>query len=172
MTTPQGLSEPPRPAAPSSGAWAAVRSAFGIGSPADWTFKQVCQAAASLVIVAVGLIVVLLAVQAWPAVQKVGWALVTSSDWAPNLGDRAAFGGLSFVYGSVVTSAVAMLIAVPLGVGTAAFLAEIAPGWLQRGGSFLVELLAAIPSVVYGFWGVNFVAPAVQSAFDRLGGPN
>jgi phosphate transport system permease protein len=172
MTTPQGLSEPPRPPASASGAWGTVRSALGIGSPADWTFKQVCQAAAAVVIVVVGLIVVLLAVQAWPAVQKVGWTLVTSGNWAPNLGDQAAFGGLAFVYGSVVTSLIAMLIAVPLGVGTAAFLAEIAPGWLQRGGSFLVELLAAIPSVVYGFWGVNFVAPAVQAGFDRLGGPN
>jgi phosphate transport system permease protein len=172
MSAPQGLSEPSGPKAPPAGLWASLRAALGIGSFADWAFKQLCQALALLVVVAVGLIVVLLAVQSWPAVRQVGWTLVTSSDWTPNLEDRAVFGGLAFVYGSVVTSLIAMVIAVPLGVGTATFLAEIAPGWLQRGGSFLVELLAAIPSVVYGFWGVNFIAPAVQTTFDHLGGPN
>jgi phosphate transport system permease protein len=65
-----------------------------------------------------------------------------------------------------------MLLAVPLGVGTATFLAEVAPSWLRRSGSFLVELLAAIPSVVYGFWGIYFLAPNVQKLFNVLGGPN
>src|SRR5262249_53434173 len=75
-------------------------------------------------------------------------------------------------YGSIVTALLAMLIAVPLGVGTAAFLSEVAHGAVKRVGSFLVELLAAIPSVVYGFWGINVLAPAVQRFFDLLGGPN
>src|SRR5205807_5764038 len=87
--------------------------------------------------------------------------------WNPG-GSRPAYGGLALVYGTLVTSALAMAVAVPLGVGTAAFLAEIAPEWLRRGGSFLVELLAAIPSVVYGFWGITFLAPGVQKLFDRL----
>ncbi len=65
-----------------------------------------------------------------------------------------------------------MVIAVPLGVGTATFLAEIAPGWLRRSASFLVELLAAIPSVVYGFWGITFLAPGIQIMFNMAGGPN
>ena len=64
-----------------------------------------------------------------------------------------------------------MLIAVPLGVGTAAFLAEIAPGWLRRSGSFLVEMLAAIPSVVYGFWGLFVLAPALQEVSPPWAGP-
>jgi phosphate transport system permease protein len=72
----------------------------------------------------------------------------------------------------VATSAIAMLIAVPLGVGTAAFLSEIAPGWLRRVGSFVVEMLAAVPSVVYGFWGLFVLAPALQRVFTALGGPN
>jgi phosphate transport system permease protein len=157
------------PPSPRGGAWHALRSALGIGSAADWAFKLVCQSTAVLVLLFVGLIVALLSVQAWPAVRTLGTSLLTGRDWAPNL-DR--FGGLPFLYGSVVTSALAMLLAVPLGVGTAAFLAEIAPGWVRRGGSFLVELLAAIPSVVYGFWGVNFLAPNVQRVFDLMGGPN
>lgn len=58
------------------------------------------------------------------------------------------------------------------GVGAAAFLAEIAPAWLRRAGSFVLELLAAIPSVVYGFWGLQFLAPGINRVFVWLGGPN
>jgi phosphate transport system permease protein len=65
-----------------------------------------------------------------------------------------------------------MVLAVPFGVGTAAFLSEIAPAWLRRPASFLVEMLAAIPSVVYGFWGLFVLAPLMQKAFTWLGGPN
>jgi phosphate transport system permease protein len=163
------------------GLWEGVRSFLGIGSFGDWVFKQVCQVSALVVILMVALIVVLLAIQAWPALQTVGITLITSSDWNPSYNPNSddpdavavgRFGGLAFVYGSVMTSFIAMLLAVPLGVGTATFLAEIAPPWLKRAGSFLVELLAAIPSVVYGFWGINFLAPAVQGLFDRVGGPN
>lgn len=85
--------------------------------------------------------------------------------------DRPAprFGVWVFVFGTVATSAIAMLLAVPLGVGAAAFLSEIAPGWIRRTFSFLTELLAAIPSVVFGFWGLFFIAPAVHWVFQRLG---
>jgi phosphate transport system permease protein len=75
------------------------------------------------------------------------------------------FGVWVFVYGTLATSAIAMLIAVPLGVGTAAFLSEIAPAWVRRTCSFLTELLAAIPSVVFGFWGLFFIAPVVHRVF-------
>ena len=168
MATPKAPAGAGTPA-PAGGAWQSLRSMLGIGSVPDWVFKLVCQAAALFVLLLVGLIVVLLAHQAWPSLRTLGAELLTGKDWAPN---RDHFGGLAFIYGSVVSSALAMLIAVPLGVGTAAFLAEIAPGWVRRGGSFLVELLAAIPSVVYGFWGINFLAPNVQRLFDHLGGPN
>src|SRR5579871_2553862 len=65
-----------------------------------------------------------------------------------------------------------MLLAVPLGIGTAVFLSEIAPGWLKRVGSFLVEMLAAVPSVVYGFWGLFVLGPGLQGLVSTLGGPN
>lgn len=79
------------------------------------------------------------------------------------------FGIWVFVYGTAATSLIAMLIAVPLGIGTAAYLSEIAPAWLRRSCSFLSELLAAIPSVVYGFWGLFFIAPAVHRLFLWIG---
>jgi phosphate transport system permease protein len=158
-----------RPRVTPGGAWQALRSALGIGSPADWLFKALCLSSAAAVLAVVVLIVVLLAIQAWPAVRAVGAAILLSANWGPS---RDHFGGLVFVYGSVVTSAIAMLLAVPFGVGAATFLAEIATGWLKRAGSFLLELLAAIPSVVYGFWGITFLGPALQNGFDALGGPN
>ncbi|HVK07174.1 MAG TPA: phosphate ABC transporter permease subunit PstC [Gemmataceae bacterium] len=82
---------------------------------------------------------------------------------------RPRFGIWVFVYGTLATSAIAMVVAVPLGVGTAAFLSEIAPGWLRRACSFLSELLAAIPSVVFGFWGLFFIAPVLDSIFKAVG---
>src|SRR5262249_3351281 len=138
---------------------------------------QVCQVCAASIIVLVLLLVVLLGIQAWPAITHLGTSLVDSATWDPNYraaeeGPTGRFGGLAFIYGSIVTSVLAMLLAVPLGVGTAAFLAEIASGLVKRTGSFLVELLAAIPSVVYGFWGINFLAPLVQDFFNYVGGPN
>src|SRR6185437_12587869 len=146
-----------------------MRSMLGIGSLADWIFRQVTQSSALIVLLLVGLIVALLSLQAWPAIRALGTSIVLSGNWDPT---HDHYGGLAFVYGSIVTALVGMLIAVPLGVGTAAFLAEVAPAWLKRTGSFLVELLAAIPSVVYGFWGIAFLAPNVQKLFDWLCGPN
>src|SRR5206468_13050698 len=90
-----------------------------------------------------------------------GFDFFTNKTWDPEPTHRE-FGALAFVYGTLATSAIAMLIAVPLGVGTAAFLSEIAPTWLRRSGSFLVEMLAAIPSVVYGFWGVLVLVPIIE----------
>jgi phosphate transport system permease protein len=181
MSVAPGPSPSSPPAAP--GFWRSLRSLLGIGSPGDWVFKQICQTSAALVIVVVLLIVTLLALQAGPAVKEFGLGFFTSTDWIPTplteekegelfeVRDYTTFGGLTFIYGSVMTSLIAMILAVPLGVGTAAYLAEIAPGWMRRVGSFLVELLAAIPSVVYGFWGITFLAPLMQKAFAAVGGP-
>ena len=81
-------------------------------------------------------------------------------------------GALAFIYGTLVSSAIAMLIAVPLGVGTAAFLSELAAPWVRRLGSTLVEMLAAVPSVVYGYWGAVVLGPWLNSLSEALGGPN
>ncbi len=160
---------PNRLPASRGGSWQRVRSGLGIGWLADWIFRCLAQSSALVVLMLVGLLVALLTLQAWPAVRGVGTSIFLDIDWDPK---HHQFGGLSFLYGSVVTSLLAMLLAVPLGVGTATFLAEVAPAWLRRGGSFLVELLAAIPSVVYGFWGIHFLSPNVQKMFDLMGGPN
>jgi phosphate transport system permease protein len=86
-----------------------------------------------------------------------GWNFIVTSEWDPAL--NKTFGALPFIFGTLTTSAIALLVAVPLGVGTAIFLAEIAPGWLRQPMGFLVELLAAVPSVVYGLWGLFVYIP-------------
>jgi ABC-type phosphate transport system permease subunit len=120
------------------------------------------------------LVAALVAVLVWKGgvvLTHAGEYKLFSSDWSPD--ERPPiYGAWVFIYGTLITSAIAMLIAGPLGIGSAAFLAEIAPANIRRIGSFLLELLAAIPSVVYGFWGLKFLAPPLQKLFTFLGGPN
>jgi phosphate transport system permease protein len=137
----------------------------------DVAFRGLSLLAALFVVaLAVALVIVLVA-KAWLAIETLGWEFFTTTTWDPEPTHRK-FGALAFVWGTVATSAIAMAIAVPLGVATALFLSEIAPPWIRRSGSFLVEMLAAIPSVVYGFWGLFVMAPALQSLVTALGGPN
>ncbi|MFM7541403.1 MAG: phosphate ABC transporter permease subunit PstC [Planctomycetota bacterium] len=107
-----------------------------------------------------------LALQARPALEAQGWGFFTSVEWNVAQG---RFGALPFVYGTLVTSAIAMLVAVPVGIGAATYLAEIAKPAIRLTAGFLVELLAAIPSVVYGFWGIIFLVPLLQSAYAVVG---
>jgi phosphate transport system permease protein len=137
----------------------------------DVLFRALCQAAAVLVIVIALLLALVLLWRSWLAIQGIGTRFFVDTIWDPEPTHRL-FGALPFVWGTVITSAIAMLIAVPLGIGTAAYLAEIAPHWLRRSGSFLVEMLAVVPSVVYGFWGLYVLRPFYQQVVTALGGPN
>jgi phosphate transport system permease protein len=159
----------PRPSATApEGPVAAMHRSRRIG---DRLFSLVCRAAACTVIAIFVALVVVLIWQAWLAIQTIGVSFFTTIKWDPEPTHRK-FGALAFIYGTVATATIAMVIAVPLGVGTAAFLSELAPPWLRRTGSFLVEMLAAIPSVVYGFWGLFVLAPWLQRIITLLGGPN
>src|SRR5436853_7148803 len=135
----------------------ATRTTPAVG---DLMFRAACQAAAWTVIALAVSMIVVLAVESWPFFRTVGFEFLRVVPWNPG-GARPSYGGLALIYGTLATSAIAMLIAVPLGIGTAALLAEVAPGWARKGGAFLVELLAAIPSVVYGLWGLQVFAPLV-----------
>ena len=110
---------------------------------------------------------------AWPVLTRMGEYRFWTDAWNPSPTDRApTFGIIGFVYGTVVTSLIAMGIAVPLGVATAAYLSEIAPPRVRRVSMFLIELLAAIPSVVYGFWGLRFLSPRIRELYEFLGIPD
>jgi phosphate transport system permease protein len=109
------------------------------------------------------LIVALLVIELWsnsrPTIRTFGWHFLTSSTWDPNSGK---FGALPFIYGTCVTSALALLIAVPLGVAASIFLAEMAPPSLSNLLTFLIELLAAVPSVIYGLIGIFILVPLIR----------
>src|SRR5713101_2504378 len=84
------------------------------------------------------------------SIEKFGWKFLSNTTWDPVRDD---YGALPFIFGTVVTSFIGLLVALPLSLGVAIFLSEIAPKWIAQPLSFLVELLAAIPSIVYGLWG-------------------
>jgi len=134
----------------------------------DVLFRLLCQSAAASVIVVAIAIVVVLIIQTGPMLGRMG-EFLTGDSLDPN---NNKYGALAYIYGTLITSFWAMVIALPLGVLSAAYLAEIASPKVRRAGSFLIELLAAIPSVVYGFWGLFFIAPFVQMIFNAIGGPN
>jgi phosphate transport system permease protein len=106
-----------------------------------------------------------LIVGAAPSIREFGLGFVVSSDWDP-ANDR--YGALPFIYGTVVSSLLALMIAIPLSLGTALCLSETAPEWLSRRIGFLVELLAAIPSVVYGLWGIFVLGPWLRDHVEPL----
>jgi phosphate transport system permease protein len=111
--------------------------------------------------VIVGIIVVfavVLLVGSWNSVVRNGSGFLTGIDWPDNGFDNPQFGALNYIYGTLITSGFALLFGGLAGLGAAIFLSEYAPTWLRTPLSFLVELLAAVPSVVYGFWGVQFVS--------------
>ena len=94
-----------------------------------------------------------------PALQHFGWRFLTTSTWDPV---HEQFGILFAVFGTAFSSFLALLIAVPISLGAALFLAELAPRWMREPISFLVELLAAIPSIIYGMWGIFVLVPALR----------
>lgn len=102
---------------------------------------------------------------ALPAARRFGLGFLTSRAWNPSRGE---FGALPFVYGTVASSIIALFISVPLSLGVAVFLVEQAPRSLARPLAFLVELLAAIPSVVYGLWGIFVLAPFLRERVEPL----
>ncbi len=132
---------------------------------ADRIFQILLAVMAAAIPLIMGAILIALLWAAWPAIQRFGLAFFVTSTWDPVARE---FGVLPFVYGTLVTSALALLIAVPLGLGVAIFLAELAPAWLRVPIGFLVELLAAIPSVVFGLWGIFVLVPWVRSTLTPL----
>src|SRR5205085_8709881 len=102
-------------------------------------------------------------VDALPAILRYRATFLTDSTWNPV---SEQFGAAAYVFGAVVTSVVALLLAAPIGVGCALFLAEYAPLWLRSPVSFVIELLAAIPSIIYGLWGFFVLAPVMRGAVE------
>lgn len=100
-----------------------------------------------------------------PSVKSLGLSFLIGSDWDPV---SEKFGMVPFLYGTIVSSLLALLLAVPLSIGVAVFIADIAPPWIRSPASLLVELLAAIPSVIYGLWGIFVLAPWLRETVEPM----
>jgi phosphate transport system permease protein len=122
-------------------------------------FKAVTLGAAILVLLILGGVAVSLIRGAWPALRHFGFEFVAREVWNPVTDE---FGALAPIYGTVVTSLLAMLLAVPTGFGIALFLTELCPPALKRPIGVAVELLAAVPSIIFGIWGLFVLAPILQ----------
>jgi phosphate transport system permease protein len=120
-------------------------------------------ALAALVLAVTALILYETTRGAAPSVAAFGWGFLTSTTWDP-VAER--FGALPYLYGTIVSATLALTLALPLGIGTAVFLVELAPRRIGEAVAFLVELLAAIPSIVYGIWGVFVLAPWLRVALE------
>jgi phosphate transport system permease protein len=129
------------------------------GNTGDAIFRATVFAVALLVLAVVVAMIVALASHSTLSIRQFGFGFLTSRDWDPVKGE---FGELAFIYGTIVSSLIALLMSVPLSLGIAIFLVEQAPRYLARPITFLVELLAAIPSVVYGLWGIFVLAPFLR----------
>ncbi|MHB1204237.1 MAG: phosphate ABC transporter permease subunit PstC [Rhodospirillaceae bacterium] len=125
----------------------------------DQAFHGVTFFFALVVLVILGAIIVSLVDGSLPALKKFGWAFLTTESWNPV---TLVFGARAPIYGTLMTSAIAMIVGIPVSFGIAIFLTELAPEWLKRPIGIAIELLAGIPSIIYGIWGLFVFAPFLQ----------
>jgi phosphate transport system permease protein len=134
------------------------------GARGDAAFGWVLRAAGITVLVVLALMIATTTFHAWPVFRHAGLGFLTGRIWNPGTsrtGITGTYGALPFIYGTLVTSAIALVIGVPLSIGVALSVTEVMPQRLRRPLSYAVDLLAAVPSVVYGLWGVLFFVPVV-----------
>jgi phosphate transport system permease protein len=144
-----------------------------VGNFGDRAFKGLTLLMALSVFAMIGLIGYELARGSGIALRQFGWHFLAGNDWNPGSGK---FGALPFIFGTLVSSAIALVIAVPLGIATAAYLTELAPLWIRQPLAIFIELLAAVPSVILGLWGLYVMLPwlhahlfpALRAAFGFL----
>ncbi|GAA5440581.1 phosphate ABC transporter permease subunit PstC [Deinococcus caeni] len=141
-------SSPTRPPTPSA-----------LSSRSDRQFEILILALASVIVLVFALSIYLLGSESWPALQRFGLEFFTQRTWNPVEG---VFGAVAMITGTLVTSLVALAISVPLAIASALFVAEYAPKWLANPVGYLIELLAAVPSVVYGLWALFVIAPILS----------
>jgi len=143
--------ETPAPERPAG----AGRSARRVG---DRVFQSLTTAVGAIVLAVLTVITVFLFVKAWPALRSAGFGFFTETKWFPDT-SPPTFGVAALLWGTLLSSVIALLIAVPVAIGSALYTTEYAPAVVGRWVGYLIDLLAAVPSVVYGFWGVTFLVP-------------
>jgi phosphate transport system permease protein len=127
-------------------------------------FRVLATTAALLVLVLIAGLVLVIATQSIEGIGNNGLGFLTGTTWDPV---RSIFEALPFIYGTIVTSVTALVLSSLIGVGVALFVSELAPGWIARPVGFMVEMLAAIPSVVYGLWGIFVLSPLLRDYVEK-----
>ncbi|GAA4924333.1 phosphate ABC transporter permease subunit PstC [Stackebrandtia albiflava] len=140
----------------------------GRGRTLDRVFGGASYGAGLLVLGVLALILLSTTWEALPAFQHSGFDFIFGQRWAPNNPDLPLFGTLTFLYGTAVSSLLALLIAVPVSIGIALFLTELAPRWLRVPAVTVIDLLAAVPSVVFGLVGILVIAPAALPLYQWI----
>lgn len=147
------------PAQNTAGVYTADRKVLARNSLKDSFARYLTKSAAVLVLLLLGGVIFALIEGSMPAIKQYGFGFITTERWNPV---TEIFGAKAPIYGTVVTSLIAMLIAVPVGIGIAVFITELCPRWLKQPISTAIELLAGIPSIIYGIWGLFVLAPLLQ----------
>ncbi len=147
------------PAQNTAGVYTADRKVLARNSLKDSFARYLTKSAAILVLLLLGGVIFALIEGSMPAIKQYGFGFITTERWNPV---TEIFGAKAPIYGTVVTSLIAMLIAVPVGIGIAVFITELCPRWLKQPISTAIELLAGIPSIIYGIWGLFILAPLLQ----------
>ena len=129
----------------------------------DQIFPKVTATFSLLVVLILINILIILLMQAWPSIRAFGASFLVTSTWNPV---KDIYGAVPAIYGTLLSSLLALVIAVPISLGAAIFLVEISPGWLRGPVSFIIEMLAAIPSVIVGLWGIFVLVPFVRSPIE------
>jgi len=138
----------------------------GRGGAGDAAFRWIALGAAALVLVILGTIAVVMTRRAFPVLEEMGFDFFTSTRWSP---PESLYGALPFLWGTLYTAAIAVVIAVPVSLGVAMFITQVAPLRLRKPLIYLVDLLAVIPSVVFGLWGILVLAPHLGRSFLTAG---
>jgi len=150
-----------------------IRSAVGIRgkSKADVSFRRALALAGASVLIILAAMLISTTMNAWPVFQHSGWSFITSANWDPGISRTeitGSYGALSFILGTLITSGIALLIAVPLAIGCGLYLTNIAPPAIRNTLSYAIDLLAAVPSVVYGLWGLLFFVPIFVRPMEKF----
>jgi len=137
----------------------------GRGAAADATFRFVALLAGLTILFILGAIAISTTQKAWPAFARAGLSYIFSDNWDPN---QAKFGALSFIYGTFVVSVIAVVVAVPISIGIALFVTEVAPRRLRKIITTVMDLLASVPSVVFGLWGFLVLRPHLKDIYNWI----
>lgn len=144
---------------------------------ADVWFHRVLVLSGMSVLIILAAMLISTTVNSWPVFMHSGWSFITSSNWDPGISRTeitGEYGALSFIMGTLITSAIALVIAVPLAIGCGLYLTNVAPPAIRRPLAYAIDLLAAVPSVVYGLWGLLFfvpifIRPVMKFVADTIG---